>query len=106
MMGNRDSGGVCAPQLYYNDGKFWLIYTDVKVVNGQWKDCHNYLTTSDTIDGKWSDPVHLNSSGFDPSLFHEEKERRIYLIFFWTTGLNNKIFTGMFFQDIVKNGNN
>lgn len=42
MIGNPDSGGVWAPQLSYHDGQFWLIYTDVKVTDGQWKDCHNY----------------------------------------------------------------
>src|SRR5690625_7778153 len=49
MMGNPDSGGIWAPQLSYSDGKFWLIYTDVKVTEGQWKDSHNYLVTFDTI---------------------------------------------------------
>ena len=28
--------------------------------------------TSTEIDGDWSDPVYLNSSGFDPSLFHDD----------------------------------
>ena len=28
--------------------------------------------TSTDIDGEWSDPVYLNSSGFDPSLFHDD----------------------------------
>ena len=31
------------------------------------RDLNNYLVTADTIDGEWSDPVFLNSSGFDPS---------------------------------------
>ena len=34
MRGNPSSGGIWAPDLSYADGKFWLIYTDVKVVNG------------------------------------------------------------------------
>ena len=99
MMGNPDSGGVWAPQLSYNDGKFWLIYTDVKVVNGQWKDCHNYLTTSDTIDGKWSDPVHLNSSGFDPSLFHEENGKKYLLNMLWDHRVDNHNFHGIVLQE-------
>ena len=36
------------------------------------RDFHNYLVTSTDIDGDWSDPVYLNSSGFDPSLFHDD----------------------------------
>lgn len=71
MKGNPNSGGIWAPDLSYADGKFWLIYTDVKVVDGMWKDCKNYLTTCDTVDGVWSDPIELNGSGFDASLFHD-----------------------------------
>lgn len=41
MRGNPSSGGIWAPDLSYADGKFWLIYTDVKVVNGAFKDCTN-----------------------------------------------------------------
>ena len=43
MRGNPSSGGIWAPDLSYADGRFWLIYTDVKVVNGAFKDCTNYL---------------------------------------------------------------
>jgi xylan 1,4-beta-xylosidase len=39
------------------------------------KDAHNYIVTADTIDGDWSDPVYVNSSGFDPSLFHNDDGR-------------------------------
>ena len=31
MKGNPSSGGIWAPDLSYADGKFWLIYTDVKI---------------------------------------------------------------------------
>ena len=43
------------------------------------RDTHNYLVTSPRIDGEWSDPVYLNSSGFDPSLFHDDDGRK-YLV--------------------------
>ena len=33
--------------------------------------------TSTDIDGDWSDPVYLNSSGFDPSLFHDDDGRSL-----------------------------
>ena len=53
MLGNPDSGGVWAPALTYADGQFWLIYSDVKVVEGNtFKDGANYLVTSETIDGE------------------------------------------------------
>lgn len=76
MLGNPDSGGIWAPCLSYHAGRFYLIYTDVKHTGGNFKDTHNYLVTADRIDGDWSDPVYLNSSGFDPSLFHDEDGRK------------------------------
>ena len=79
MKGNADSGGIWAPDLSYADGKFWLVYTDVKVVNGAFKDCINYLTTAENISGPWSAPIKLNGVGFDASLFHDDDGRK-YLI--------------------------
>ena len=83
MRGNPDSGGIWAPCLTYADGLFWLIYTDVKRRDGAWKDSHNYLVTAPGIEGPWSDPVYLNSSGFDPSLFHDADGRKWLLNMIW-----------------------
>ncbi|WP_284140517.1 glycoside hydrolase family 43 protein [Virgibacillus sp. LDC-1] len=99
MIGNPDSGGVWAPQLSYSDGMFWLIYTDVKVTEGQWKDCHNYLVTCDTIDGEWSEPIYLNSSGFDPSLFHDEDGKKYLANMFWDHRIGNHNFYGIILQE-------
>ncbi|MFA1712534.1 glycoside hydrolase family 43 protein [Peribacillus frigoritolerans] len=99
MMGNPDSGGIWAPALSFSDGKFWLIYTDVKVTEGQWKDCHNYLVTCDTIDGEWSDPIHMNSSGFDPSLFHDDDGRKYFVNMYWDHRVGNHNFYGIMLQE-------
>ncbi|MFG6150298.1 glycoside hydrolase family 43 protein [Halobacillus sp. B23F22_1] len=99
MKGNPDSGGVWAPALSYQDGQFWLIYTDVKVVDGQWKDSHNYLVTSDTIDGTWSDPIYLNSSGFDPSLFHDDDGKKYLVNMVWDHRPSNHSFYGIVLQE-------
>jgi xylan 1,4-beta-xylosidase len=72
MRGEPDSCGVWAPCLSYADGKFWLVYTDVKRFDGDFKDAHNYIVTAPSIEGPWSDPIYVNSSGFDPSLFHDD----------------------------------
>ena len=72
MRGEPDSCGVWAPDLSYADGKFWLVYTDVKRKDGSFKDTPNLIVTSERIEGPWSDPVYVNSSGFDPSLFHDD----------------------------------
>lgn len=79
MRGNPSSGGVWAPDLSYADGRFWLVYADVKVVNGAFKDCVNYLVTAEDIRGPWSEPVRLNGVGFDASLFHDDDGRK-YLV--------------------------
>lgn len=79
MKGNPSSGGIWAPDLSYADGKFWLVYTDVKVTEGAFKDMTNYLTTAEKITGPWSAPVRLNGVGFDASLFHDDDGRK-YLV--------------------------
>jgi len=99
MTGNPDSGGIWAPQLSFADGIFWLIYTDVKVVEGNWKDCHNYLVTCDTIDGEWSEPIHMNSSGFDPSLFHDEDGKKYFVNMMWDHRVGHHNFYGILLQE-------
>jgi xylan 1,4-beta-xylosidase len=98
MRGNPDSGGIWAPCLTYADGLFWLVYTDVKRLEGSFKDTHNYLTTSATIDGRWSDPVYLNSSGFDASLFHDEDGRKWLLNMQWDYRPGHHPFSGILLQ--------
>ncbi|WP_370231646.1 glycoside hydrolase family 43 protein [Cognatishimia sp.] len=83
MRGNPDSCGVWAPCLSYADGLFWLVYTDVKRLDGNFKDAHNYIVTAPAIDGPWSDPVYVNSSGFDPSLFHDDDGRKYFCNMQW-----------------------
>ncbi|UOR11432.1 glycoside hydrolase family 43 protein [Halobacillus amylolyticus] len=99
MKGNPDSGGIWAPALSYHDGQFWLIYTDVKVVDGQWKDSHNYLVTCESIDGDWSDPIYLNSSGFDPSLFHDEDGKKYLVNMVWDHRVGHHNFYGISLQE-------
>lgn len=76
LMGNPDSGGVWAPCLTYDNGLFFLIYTDVKTRFGAFRDTHNYLTVAENIEGPWSEPIFINSSGFDPSLFHDDDAKK------------------------------
>ncbi len=54
MRGNPDSCGIWAPCLSYADGKFWLVYTDVKRLDGNFKDAHNYIVTAERIEDDWS----------------------------------------------------
>lgn len=99
LRGNQNSGGVWAPCLSWADGHFTLIYTDVKRWTGPFKDTHNYLVTCDTIDGNWSDPVYLNSSGFDPSLFHDTDGRKWLVNMIWDARPGRNAFGGIILQE-------
>ena len=52
MRGNPDSCGIWAPCLSHADGLFWLVYTDVKRYDGNFKDTHNYIVTAPAITGR------------------------------------------------------
>ncbi|MCV0426459.1 MAG: glycoside hydrolase family 43 protein [Roseibium sp.] len=99
MRGNEDSCGVWAPCLTYADGLFWLVYTDVKRKDGSFKDAHNYIVTAPDIQGPWSDPVYTNSSGFDPSLFHDDDGRKWHLNMIWDHRVGHNSFAGIALQE-------
>ncbi|SET10149.1 glycoside hydrolase family 43 protein [Thalassotalea agarivorans] len=101
MKGVPDSCGVWAPQLNYHQGTFYLIYSNVKSFNGQWKDTPNYLVTTDDIFGEWSEPVFLNASGFDPSLYHDD-DGKSYLLNMVMDHRNNLFFGGVVVQEYCK----
>jgi xylan 1,4-beta-xylosidase len=83
LRGNPQNGSIWAPQISYADGLFYLVYTDVKSTKRPFKDSHNYLISAPSINGPWSTPVYLNSSGFDPSLFHDRDGRKWLLNEIW-----------------------
>lgn len=99
MEGNLNSGGVWAPCLSYADGVFYLIFTDVKSRKGAFKDTHNYLCTATDIMGPWSDPIYLNSSGFDPSLFHDEDGSKWLVNMLWDHRKGKNKFAGIVIQE-------
>src|SRR4051812_3174109 len=99
LRGDAISGGIWAPDLSYADGKFWLIYTDVKNWLGAFKDTHNYLVTASDINGPWSDPIYLNSSGFDPSLFHDQDGRKWLVNELHDYRKNHNRFAGIVLQE-------
>ncbi len=75
MLGVPDSGGIWAPCLTHSDGLFYLVYTNV-LSYGEPYVGHNYVVTAPDIMGPWSEPIYLNSSGFDPSMFHDDDGRK------------------------------
>ncbi len=100
LRGIADSGGVWAPSMSYADGQFWLIYTNVRTcgMGRPFKDVGIYLTTAKDIHGPWSDPVVLNSIGFDPSLFHDDDGRKWLVNMEWDFRKGRHRFAGIVVQ--------
>ncbi len=76
LRGVPDSAGVWAPCLSHDGAQFHLVYP--LVLERRWPviTVANYLVTAPHIEGPWSDPIFLSSSGWDPSLYHAEDGRK------------------------------
>ena len=61
----RSSGGVFAPTIRYNNGRFYMI-TNNNSTN------ENFYVYTDDISGEWSFPVTIDMNGIDPSLFFDD----------------------------------
>lgn len=79
LTGIDSACGIWAPNLTYDNGVFYLMYTIVYTNRSRYKDTYNYLITATDVRGPWSRPVLLNNSGYDPSLFHDVDGRK-YLV--------------------------
>lgn len=77
--------GIWAPCLTFNDREnlFYLAYTLIYGQAGHYFDLDNFVVTASAIEGPWSDPIYLNSSGFDPSFFHDDDGRQWVASLVW-----------------------
>lgn len=98
MRGTPDSTGVWAPCLSWSDGVFYLIYSNMKNRDRS-KDVNNYLVTAKSVKGPWSEPVFLNSSGFDPSMFHDDDGRKWLVNMKWVPQPTENSFAGILLQE-------
>lgn len=100
LRGVVDSGGVWAPSLSYADGRFWLIYTNVLNTGfgRPFKDIRIFLSTAEDPAGPWSDPVTLDSIGFDPSLFHDDDGAKYLVNMEWDFRKGRYRFAGIVMQ--------
>jgi alpha-N-arabinofuranosidase len=64
--GVYSSGGIFAPTIRYNEGRFYMVTTNVGHERGG-----NFYVWTDDIYGEWSQPVFVDQSGIDPSLYFE-----------------------------------
>lgn len=99
LLGDDDSGGVWAPCLSYADGRFWLVYSNVRSLNGPYKDVHNYVVSAPSVEGPWSEPDYLSSVGFDPSLFHDDDGRKWAVTMIWNHQPGFNRFAGIELQE-------
>jgi xylan 1,4-beta-xylosidase len=99
LSGFPNSGGIWAPSLSFCDGLFYMMYTVVRTKTGPFKDLKNYLVTAQNITGPWSEPVFINASGFDASLFHDEDGRKWVVNMQWDYRKDRSHFEGIVLQE-------
>lgn len=75
------------------------LYLDVKRKDGSFKDAPNYIVSAPAIEGPWSEPVYANSSGFDPSLFHDEDGKKWFVNMLWDHRRRPLLFAGIRVQE-------
>ena len=67
------SSGIFAPTIRYNDGKFYMITTNINMLFGG--KAGNFIVTAEKPAGPWSDPIFIPGiDGIDPSLFWEDEK--------------------------------
>lgn len=67
------SEGIFAPTIRYNNGKYYVITTNISRGG-------NFIVTSDSPEGPWSDPYYLEGAeGIDPSLFFDNAGKSYYV---------------------------
>lgn len=59
------SGGVFAPTIRHNNGRFYMTTTNDTTRQ-------NFYVWTDDIYGEWSDPVYVDQGGIDPDLYFED----------------------------------
>lgn len=99
LMGIDTSCGIWAPNLTYNNGIYYLLYTIVYTNRHRFKDTHNFLVTASDVKGPWSKPIALNRTGFDPSLFHDPDGRKWMVNMLFDYRLDEKRFGGVAVQE-------
>jgi alpha-N-arabinofuranosidase len=68
----RASGGIYAPTIREHNGTFYMVTTNV---DGR----GNFYVTAKDPAGPWSEPVWLDRSGIDPSLFFDDDGTVYYI---------------------------
>ncbi|MCC8069977.1 MAG: glycoside hydrolase family 43 protein [Ruminococcus sp.] len=65
LRGVNSSGGVFAPTIRYNNGRFYMVTTNSTTQQ-------NFYVYTNDIYAEWSEPIYVNQGGIDPSLYFED----------------------------------
>lgn len=71
------SGGVFAPTIRYNNGRFYMVTANDTLRK-------NFYVYTDDISGEWNDPIYVDQGGIDPSLLFDEDK-----VYFLSNGLDD-----------------
>lgn len=79
--------GIWAPCLTYceKEDLFYVVYGVMNSMNARYFDVDNFVITSKNIEGPWSEPVYIHSSGFDASILHDDDGRKYIVSLEWET---------------------
>ncbi|WP_054957446.1 glycoside hydrolase family 43 protein [Paenibacillus dakarensis] len=84
QLGRVDSsGGVFAPTIRYNNGRFYMTTTNNSTHQ-------NFYVWTDDIYGEWSEPIHVDQGGIDPDLYFEDGK-----VFFMSNGKDDNGIDGI-----------
>lgn len=72
------SGGVFAPTIRFNKGRFYMVTTNDTTHR-------NFYVYTDDIYGEWSDPIYVDQDGIDPSLYFDDE-----YAYFMSNGTDDK----------------
>lgn len=78
---------IWAPCLTYceEEDLFYVVYGVMNSMNARYFDVDNFVITAKNIEGPWSEPVYLHSSGFDASILHDDDGRKYIVSLDWET---------------------
>lgn len=79
--------GIWAPCLTYcgEEDLFYVVYGIMNSMSARYFDVDNYVVTASNLNGPWSEPVYLHSSGFDASIYHGENGKKWIVSLEWET---------------------
>jgi alpha-N-arabinofuranosidase len=83
------SGGIYAPTIRYNKGRFYMVTTNVAFGG-------NFYVYTEDIEGEWSEPIFVKQAGIDPSLFFDEDGK----VYFTSNGTDETGRNGIFQAEI------